>query len=154
MATQNNIIRLQTLYHADKQKTDQCILELVTCLHRLISRVRFGDNGSRASLPVRSPTHKGLMLHTDTRDNCQTRGTQISHEDKILLEEVMKRGRLVRRDISKSQEFVVMRKNRGKKVWALSRSTGSSPRREKLGHQNSCLLDVLDGLDSTFLKEG
>ncbi|KAM7514059.1 hypothetical protein LguiA_003642 [Lonicera macranthoides] len=153
-ATQNNIIRLQTLYHADKQKTDQCILELVTCLHRLISRVRFGDNGSRSSLPIRSPTRKGLMLHTDTRDNFRTHGVQISHEDKILLEEVMKRGRLVRRDRSKSQEFVMMGKKRRKKVWALSRSTGSSPRREELGHQNSCLLDVLDGLDSTYSKEG
>ncbi|KAM7466738.1 hypothetical protein LguiB_014300 [Lonicera macranthoides] len=36
---QNNIMRLQTLYHADKMKVDSCIIELVIWLHCLIRQV-------------------------------------------------------------------------------------------------------------------
>ncbi|KAK2986678.1 hypothetical protein RJ640_020840 [Escallonia rubra] len=41
--THSSLIRLQTLYHADKQKMDMRILKLLMLLHRLIGRVRFGD---------------------------------------------------------------------------------------------------------------
>ncbi|KAK4797435.1 hypothetical protein SAY86_029761 [Trapa natans] len=43
-----NLIRLQTLYHADKQKTDLCILQLVTWLHRLFSLMRHQDEHDEA----------------------------------------------------------------------------------------------------------
>ncbi|KAM7462708.1 hypothetical protein LguiA_030829 [Lonicera macranthoides] len=36
---QNNIMRLQTLYHADKMKVDSYIIELVTWLHCVIRQV-------------------------------------------------------------------------------------------------------------------
>ncbi|KAK3005853.1 hypothetical protein RJ639_017318 [Escallonia herrerae] len=51
--THSSLIRLQTLYHADKQKMDMCILELLMLLHRLIGRVRFGD------ITIKSPTQRG-----------------------------------------------------------------------------------------------
>ncbi|CAK9178411.1 unnamed protein product [Ilex paraguariensis] len=144
---QNNLIRLQTLYHADKQKMDQYILELVTWLHRLIGLVRYRDNGTRA-LPSRSPTRKGLNQYSEmSSNNSKTHMVQLSPEDRKLLEEVMKRRRLVP-GLSKSQEFV-MAKKRGTKVCALSRSTGSSPTRE-LEHPKANVLDVLDGLDTPF----
>jgi hypothetical protein len=146
-ATQNNIIRLQTLYHADKTKMDGYILKLVTWLHRLISRVRFGDTGIRKSLPARSPTHRVVTLQCNAEDNSGTHGAQISEEDRILLEEVMKKRKMVK-GLSKSQEF----KKRAKKKWAFSKSTGSSPRKEEFKKQNSSMLDVLDGLDSSFFN--
>ncbi|XVF35955.1 hypothetical protein REPUB_Repub19eG0016400 [Reevesia pubescens] len=44
-ATTNiTLTRLQTLYHADKQRTDACILELVAWLHHLISLVNQRDH--------------------------------------------------------------------------------------------------------------
>ena len=43
--TVHNLIHLQTLYHADKQKIDKYVLELVRCLHRPISLVRHRDHG-------------------------------------------------------------------------------------------------------------
>ncbi|KAF5948077.1 hypothetical protein HYC85_014034 [Camellia sinensis] len=50
--------------------------------------------------------------------------------------------------ISKSQEFGLAKK-RGSKVWALSRSRGNSPIwQSKL--PKSCVLDVMDGLDTNF----
>ncbi|KAF5948078.1 hypothetical protein HYC85_014035 [Camellia sinensis] len=60
--THNNVIRLQTLHHANMHKTDHYILEMATWLHRLISVVRHRDNGICRALPVRSPTRKRLKL--------------------------------------------------------------------------------------------
>ncbi|KAJ8538259.1 hypothetical protein K7X08_014799 [Anisodus acutangulus] len=142
---QVSLIRLQTLYHADKQKMDYHVLELVTWLHRLISLVRF--NGPKG-FPGRSPTRKGsLFLQTEvTNTNSKTTKVQISVEDRNLLEEVMKRRSLVP-GRSKSQEFLLP-KNR-KKVWALSRSMGSSPCTEFRNPKDN-VLDILDGLDSAF----
>ncbi|KAA8537514.1 hypothetical protein F0562_027122 [Nyssa sinensis] len=150
--TNSNLIRLQTLYHAEKQKTDLYILELVTWLHRLISLVRQRDNGIK-TLPFRSPTHKGPILQPELQrvpslsNLHKSQCVQLSPEDRNLLEEVMKRRRLVP-GVSKSQEFT-MAKNRGSKVWALSRSVGSSPDRE-LERPKSNDLDVSDVLEMTF----
>ncbi|XP_019152952.1 PREDICTED: uncharacterized protein LOC109149576 isoform X1 [Ipomoea nil] len=141
---QNNLIRLQTLYHADKKKMDSFILELVEWLHRLISLVRY--KGPRI-LPGRSPTGKGLTLNTEILNkNPKKNEVQLSLEDKTLLDEVMKRRKLVP-GISKSQEFVISKK--GRQVWALSRSTGSSPCTE-VERPKPNVLDILDGLGTKF----
>ncbi|KAJ9165964.1 hypothetical protein P3X46_020774 [Hevea brasiliensis] len=151
--TQNNLIRLQTLYHAHKQTTDTYILELVTLLHQLINLVRNRDHGFKA-MPVRSPTRKGLVFQTKMQQllslnySTTTNSVQLSKEDRDLLDKVCRR-RLVP-GISKSQEFCTAKK-RGK-VWGSSRSAGSSPVREidtrqKLQHPNK--LYVMDGLHST-----
>lgn len=145
-STPINLIRLQTLYHADKRKVDSCILELVTWLHRLISVVRYRDNGHKA-VPSRSPNHKGLNVNPETLLNNNGK-IELSSEDRNLLEDAMRRKKLVP-GLSKSQEFV-MAKNKKNKVWALSRSTGSSPRRGTMKHQRADVLDILDGLDSSF----
>ncbi|KAL8524100.1 hypothetical protein ACS0TY_013895 [Phlomoides rotata] len=146
-STPNNLIRLQTLYHADKRKVDSCILELVTWLHRLVSLVRYRDNGLKVP-SMRSPALKGLNTpsETFTRD-AKTHKTQLSSEDRNLLEDVMKRKKLIP-GLSKSQEFGVA-KTKKNRVWALSRSTGSSPQRG-MKHQKADVLDILDGLDSSF----
>ncbi|XP_073142752.1 protein PSK SIMULATOR 2-like [Henckelia pumila] len=138
----NNLIRLQTLYHADKQKVESCILELVTWLHHLISLVRYRDNGHRP-LPKSPPTCKQSNVNAK---NLKLHKYKITLEDRNLLEEVMKRRKLAL-GLSKSQEFAKTKNNKG---WSLSRSTGSSPRRE-LNHPKADALDILDGLDSTFL---
>lgn len=52
-------------------------------------------------------------------------------------------------NLSKSQEFVGLKKKnkKGIKIWALSRSTGNSPKVNLSGENSSSDLDVLDGLD-------
>ncbi|KAI8548945.1 hypothetical protein RHMOL_Rhmol07G0313000 [Rhododendron molle] len=141
-ATQTTAIRLQTLYHADKQKTDMCILELAIWLHRLISVVRKRDNGIRI-FPVKSPNHPGVNLQPP-----KTSSVQLSPEDKNLLEQVMSRRRLVP-GISKSQEFPFGKG--GSKVWDVSRSTGNSPtKRLDRPKSSSSVLDVMDGLGAPF----
>ncbi|KAK6115200.1 hypothetical protein DH2020_007469 [Rehmannia glutinosa] len=141
--TTNNVIRLQTLYHADKRKVDACILELVTWLHRLISLVRYRDNGLK---PMRCALRL-VKVDANSRQRHTTMPKSSSSEDKNLLEDVMKRRKLLP-GLSKSQEFVMV-KNKKNKIWALSRSTGSSPRRG-MRHQKGDVLDILDGLDSSF----
>ncbi|KAJ6392297.1 hypothetical protein OIU77_026115 [Salix suchowensis] len=142
-----NLIRLQTLYHADKQKTDLCILELVTWLHRLINLVRQRDHGF-SSMPVRSPARKGLVFRTKMqRIQSQNHGAQLSQEDRSLLANVCRR-RMVP-GISKSQEFSADEKRA--QVLTVSRSVGNSPvtrfsERQKSERQKSNILDVMDGL--------
>lgn len=145
-SSSNNVIRLQTLYHADKQKMDRYILELIVWLHRLISLVRFRDKVPKY-VPARSPPNDNGVDPSLLKSNGKPQRVQISLEDRNLLEDVMKRRMLVP-GISKSQEFVMVKKKRSK-VFAASRSMGSSPRRE-LGYSNADMLDVLDGLDTSF----
>ncbi|CAI9786558.1 unnamed protein product [Fraxinus pennsylvanica] len=121
----NNLIRLQTFYHAEKQKADSYILELVAWLHRLVSLVTYRDNGLKAQ-PVQSPTLRGSNT-LSSNNNAGIHKVQLSPDDKNLLDKVTKRKNLAP-GLSKSQEFTTVQ-NRKNKVWALSRSTGSSPRR-------------------------
>ncbi|KAI3745918.1 hypothetical protein L6452_08330 [Arctium lappa] len=142
-AGSNNIIRLQTLYHADKQKMDRYILDLIIWLHRLISLVRYRDNVPKYTPSRSPPTSKTLNLHPDGKHE----RIEISSEDKNLLEEVPKRRMLVP-GVSKSQEFVMVKKKRRAEVFASSRSMGNSPRRD-LKYANANMLDVLDGIGTT-----
>ncbi|CAL1355573.1 unnamed protein product [Linum trigynum] len=164
-ATQGNLIRLQTLYHADKEQTDQHILETVAWLHHLITLVRQRDNGLRSSggqagLAPKSATFRGQDLHSKMQRivslnearNHSSHIPRISQEDRDLLDKVSRRRRLIP-GISKSQEL----SKKSGRVWAaLSRtkSTGNSPvremgrRRKLVHHQRGNLLDILDGLDS------
>ncbi|XP_071703022.1 protein PSK SIMULATOR 2-like [Rutidosis leptorrhynchoides] len=145
-AGSNNIIRLQTLYHADKRKMDLYILDLIILLHRLISLVRYRDNVPKYT-PTRSPpTSNGLTLHPKGK----AQQVKISPEDKNLLEEVTRR-RLMVPGVSKSQEFVMVKKKKRAEVFASSRSMGSSPRRDmKYANNSANMLDVLDGINTTY----
>lgn len=156
-ATNNNLTRLQTLYHADKQKTDKYILELVIWLNRLISILRYKDHGSQP-LPTRFPTQKGTVSHSQMlrtlslNYGTKTHRIQLSQEEQNLLDNT--NGRRLIPGISKSQEFAVAKK-KGSKVWALCKSTGNSPNREMSGrhnldHPKANILDVMDGLDSWY----
>lgn len=152
--TQGSLIRLQTLHHADKEKTDKYILELVTWLHRLVNQVRYRDHGFK---PILSSNHKCVSLLPQTvkdvaqvHDGETVKVLQLSQEDRQMLKEVTYR-RLVP-GISKSQEFI-SRKKKCNRHWGLSRSSGNSPTKElrassDLSNERVNVLDVMDGLDT------
>ncbi|KAE8715556.1 putative Chaperone protein dnaJ 11, chloroplast precursor [Hibiscus syriacus] len=153
-STNNTLTRLQTLYHANKQKTDAYILELVAWLHQLISLAKQRDFEFKPK-PVRSPTRKGFLFHSkmqrflSLKDRTELHRIELCEEDRNLLKKVTAR-RLIP-GVSKSQEFPLGRSKRIK-VWALSRSTGNSPdrsfrARNLLKHAQTNRLDVMDGLD-------
>ncbi|XP_019458970.1 PREDICTED: uncharacterized protein LOC109358925 isoform X2 [Lupinus angustifolius] len=148
---ERNPIRLQTLHYADKQKVDFYILELLAQLHHLVSFVRYKHNNNypMKPMPSSSSSHKGLdsldfkskMLQLISLDN---RVTQISQEDRTLLEEVVSRRRTL--GLSKSEDLAVTKKKEAR-VSCFSKSVGSSPvTRMGLENQNSNVLDIMDGL--------
>ncbi|KAF5198104.1 Duf668 family protein [Thalictrum thalictroides] len=152
---QNNLIRLQTLYHAEREKTDLYILELVVWLHHLISQVRQRDFGFKPMGPVRSPPHKVLVLSSETQKVTSSEHKSkidsilhLSQVDRDMLEDVC--SRKLNPGISKSQEFSAVKKRKGTKGLGF-RSSGSSPSRTFNATQDkeqikTTLLDVMDGL--------
>lgn len=85
------------------------------------------------------------MLQFITLDSIsKSLGTQLSQEDKRLLEEVTMRRR--NPGVSKSEDLAVTKKRRAK-VCPHSNSERSSPVTTKvLEHQRSNVLDIMDGL--------
>ncbi|KAI4374924.1 hypothetical protein MLD38_012860 [Melastoma candidum] len=143
----SNLIRLQTLYHADKQKMDNYILDLVTWLHHLISQVRNRDYQPYQQMLFQSPNPKRRGFSPGMSP---VKGSpSISQEDRNLLERVCQR-RMVP-GISKSQEFPVVRRRKKNRVWAVSKSADTSPVQDlssNVGLETPGInvLDVMDGL--------
>ncbi|GMH16545.1 hypothetical protein Nepgr_018386 [Nepenthes gracilis] len=140
------LIRLQTLYHADKEKTDACILELVIWLHRLISSTKRNKSRFKAP-PPRSLRHGGTVLYSAMKRQPQflggSRKAKLSVEDRNLLERVRKRRSVP--GISRSQDSVRTHL-REPQTLASSRSTGRSLCRGMSGARD--YLDTIDGLGS------
>ncbi|KAI3870736.1 hypothetical protein MKX03_024090 [Papaver bracteatum] len=149
---QNSLMRIQTLYHAEKEKTDTYILELVTWLHRMISQIRNRDNGSNKSLaPVRSLSQKAVVLLVETQEDLPRKNQtnlvfQLSPEIQDILADVS--FRRLNPGISKSQEFRSRGKRRTTNRLRMSKSSGSSPTRE-FNETKTNSLDVIDGLETT-----
>ncbi|CAJ2642934.1 unnamed protein product [Trifolium pratense] len=154
---ESNPIRLQTLYYADKQKIDVYIIELLVWIHHLINSVRSRQNASRPmAMPTQSPLKRPelqskmrqfLILSLDR--NNKPLGTELSPEDRMLLEKVIATRRSP--GVSKSEELGVAKKTKAKLKF---KSAGSSPVKESLGttliakHRRYNALDIMDGLGS------
>ncbi|QCD98734.1 uncharacterized protein LOC114193128 [Vigna unguiculata] len=147
---ENKLIRLQTLYYAEKQKIDFYIIELLTRLHYLVTFVRYRHSNPMRPIMSTTTSPKRLefqakMLQFISLDSIsKSLGTQLSQEDKRLLEEVTMRRR--NPGVSKSEDLAVTKKRRAK-LCHHSNSVGSSPVTTKaLENQRSNLLDIIDGL--------
>uniref|UniRef100_A0A0E0FWE2 DUF668 domain-containing protein n=1 Tax=Oryza nivara TaxID=4536 RepID=A0A0E0FWE2_ORYNI len=121
---QMDLTRIETLYHADKEKTETHILELVAWLHHLISRSK-SANGERSPIksPVRSPTQRGHTITLSPNKASSNSSPLLTQEDQDMLRDVKYRKFIP--GISKSQEFET--KSRHSKQSRLSKSNSHSP---------------------------
>ncbi|KAL5203001.1 hypothetical protein ABZP36_013953 [Zizania latifolia] len=143
LSGQMDLTRIETLYYAEKEKTDGHILELVVWLHHLISKSKAANGGVRSPIksPVCSPTQKGITLMPDKTNSSSP---ILTKEDQDMLRDVKYRKFVP--GISKSQEFDT--RSRHSKQSRLIKSNSHSPnsgnRKDLLSVRRSSMLPVID----------
>lgn len=99
---QTEAIRIETFHHADKEKTEACILDLILWLHHLACQTKSSaDNGGMKS-PVKSTTSTTLVK-TNKQLPTGVQPSMLTTEDAEMLQDVSKRKRIPGN--SKSQDF-------------------------------------------------
>uniref|UniRef100_A0A453G1M1 DUF668 domain-containing protein n=1 Tax=Aegilops tauschii subsp. strangulata TaxID=200361 RepID=A0A453G1M1_AEGTS len=126
-----DLTRIETLHHADRDKTEAHILELVVLLQHLISQSR-AANGERSPIksPVRSPTQRGSSI-TLSPNKASSSSPVLTQQEQEMLRDVKYRKFVP--GISKSQEFdTKARHMQSRLIKSNSHSPSSSNRKEFL----------------------
>lgn len=137
-----DLTRIETLHHADRDKTEGHILELVVSLQHLISQSR-AANGERSPIksPVRSPTQRGSSI-TLSPNKASSSSPALTQQEQEMLRDVKYRKFVP--GISKSQEFDTKARHmkQSRLIKSNSHSPSSGNRKEFLSIRS--LLPVID----------
>jgi hypothetical protein len=138
-----DLTRVETLYHAVKEKTEAYILELVVWLHHLISQSKTA-NAERSPIksPVRSPTQRGSTITLSPNKASSNSSPLLTQEDQDMLKDVKYQKFIP--GISKSLEFDTASRHNKQNRLSKSNSHSSSigNRKELLSIRR--LLPVID----------
>lgn len=153
-AQQPKMIRILTLHHADKEKTDEFILQLAVWLHHLAMQMKTRGFGSKILSSVQHHSQKYISSSLETKNGLPLAPhdkiptlSPLSEEDRRILEGLGPRKTVLRRSKSHGCIDEKVRKGRRKR----NRSYGNSPNKEfsyafDIHVDRTRVLDVIDGL--------
>ncbi|KAE9610202.1 hypothetical protein Lal_00006515 [Lupinus albus] len=156
-AAKTNIMRIETLHHADKGKVETYILELLLWLHRLAIKSKAASDSAEIRPTIKSPIDTVPQLQTTNQQSKSEPPQLLTSEDQNLLQDVCKQIRT--RGISKSLDFDTELKDISRLIKSNSYSSTSRSKGLSFNRISSKLpvidfdinrkraLDVIDRLD-------
>ncbi|KAL5174098.1 hypothetical protein HKD37_08G020645 [Glycine soja] len=152
-----DVLRIETLHHADKDKVENYILELLLWLHRLAVKSKAGIDTGETRSTLKSQV--GTALQTTNQQSTKALSPLLTTDEQKMLQDVSNKIRI--RRISKSLDFDSVKADNDRLTKSSSYSYSSTSRSKELsfnrilsklpvidfGIDKKRALDVIDRLD-------
>ncbi|KAJ1405009.1 hypothetical protein SESBI_26150 [Sesbania bispinosa] len=157
-ALKTDVMRIETFHHADKDKVENYILELLLWLHRLAMKSKGGNDVGEMRSTIKS--NVGNALQTTNQQSTNSPPPLLTTDEQIMLQDVSNKIRI--RGISKSLDFDTVKTSLTDNSRLTKSSSYSSTSRSKelsfnrilsklplidFGIDKKRALDVIDRLD-------